>query len=103
METRLTCQGRSCHYLRVGRKQETLMEKSILLTTLTSAPAGSTPETGRTVFSVRNVSLEDEFSSYRQSLDIDTAHTVMFRTATNDDSHHNFRELKLTKLMCINA
>lgn len=47
METGLTCRGRSCHYLRVGRKPETLMEKSITLTTLTSAPAGSTPETGR--------------------------------------------------------
>lgn len=49
METGLTCQGRSCHYLRVGRKPETLMEKSTTSTTLTSAPAGSTPETGRTV------------------------------------------------------
>lgn len=47
METGLTCRGRSCHYLRAGRKPETLMEKSITLTTLTSAPAGSTPETGR--------------------------------------------------------
>lgn len=49
METRLTCQGRSCHYLRVGRKPETLMAKSITLTTSTRSPAGSTPETGRTV------------------------------------------------------
>lgn len=49
METRLTCQGRSCHYLRAGRKPETLMAKSITLITLTSAPAGSTPETGRCV------------------------------------------------------
>lgn len=47
METRLTCQGRSCHYLRVGRKPETLTAKSITLTTSTSAPAGSTPETGK--------------------------------------------------------
>lgn len=47
METRLTCQGRNCHYLRAGRKPETLMAKSITLTTSTSAPAGLTPETGR--------------------------------------------------------
>lgn len=46
METRLTCQGRSCHYPRVGRKPETLMAKSITLTTSTRSPAGSTPETG---------------------------------------------------------
>lgn len=51
METGLTCRGRSCHYLRVGRRPETLMEKSTTLTTLTSAPAGSTPETGRTLAS----------------------------------------------------
>lgn len=48
METRLTCRGRSCHYLTVGRKPETLMAKFTTLTTLTSARAGSTPETGRT-------------------------------------------------------
>lgn len=49
METRLTCQGRSCHYLRVGRKPETLMAKCIILTTLTRLRAGSTPETGKRV------------------------------------------------------
>lgn len=49
METRLTCQGRSCHYLRVGRKPETLMAKFITSITLTRARVGSTPETGRSV------------------------------------------------------